>query len=183
MEAVLGAKDTVAATYTAYFDDWAQDNAALPGAGAVVILKPASINAANGWVEGDGAGTAGIPGALATTPPPGVASASETSATNAESPTNSATDNLDLNLTDYTTAGVTGTVNAVRALVRHGEDIATTSKSGAVLIVSNPTQASEDTFTYGADAGAHSGEAGNWKTALGTVQSRSEERRVGKECR
>ena len=170
MPPYFGAADTVAATYTAYYDDITVDDAAYPGAGAVLMLLPASINAANGWVEGDGAGTAGIVGALSTRPPPGLASANETSATNAESPTNSATDNLDLNLTDYTTAGVSGTVNAVQALVRHGEDITTTSKSGAVLIVSNPTQASENTFTFGADAGAHGGEPGNWKTALGTVQ-------------
>jgi hypothetical protein len=168
-----GATDTVAATYTAYFDDISFDGAAYPGAGSVVLLRATSLNAAGGWVEGDGAGTAGMAGAVSTRPPAGVASASETSATNIESPTNSATDNCDMNMTTYTAAGVASgdTINALLAFVRHGEDIATSTKTGALKIVSNPDSGTETTFTYGDDVGAHGAEVGNWRTTGGVTES------------
>lgn len=165
---IFGAFDTTAATYTAYFDDIVRDTAAFPGAGAVVLLRPTSLSAAGSWVEGDGAGTTGMAAAVATQPPPGVASASETAATNIESPANSATDNCDMNMTTYSSAGiVTGdTIQAVYGFVRHGEDIATGTKAGAVQIVSNPAGPTETVFTYGDDAGAHGAEVNNWRTSL-----------------
>lgn len=171
-----GVNATRPATYTAYFDDVAADNAALPGPGSVVMLLPTSLNAAGGWVEGDGAGTANMAAAVATRPPPGVASASETNATNIESSTNAATDDCDMNMTTYTAAGIASgdIINAVQALIRHGEDIATNTKAGGMLIVSNPTQGSEDTgWNFGDDAGAHGAEAtpGLWKTKFGTIQN------------
>jgi hypothetical protein len=169
----FGATGTTAATYTAYFDDISRDDAALPGAGAVLLLKPTTLNNANGWVEGDGAGTAGMAAAVATCPPPGVASADETAATNIESATNSATDDCDMNMTTYAAAGIgaSDTINAVQGFVRHGEDIATTSKNGAHIIVSNPTQVGENTWNYG--DGAHGAESGTnvWATAAGTIQT------------
>ena len=174
---MFGANDTVAATYTAYVDDIAGKSGVQAdvwvGAGQAVLLRPTSLSAAGGWVEGDGAGTAGMAAAVATRPPPGLASANETSATNIESPTNSATDNCDMNMTTYSAAGVgaSDTINAVQAVIRHGEDIAVGTKGGASLIVSNPTQSPEDTFNYGNDGGAHGAEPGFWYTAIGTAQT------------
>jgi hypothetical protein len=171
----FGATDGVAATYTAYIDDMAlyPDGTAAGNPGKAVMLLPTSLSAANGWVEGDGAGTAGMAAAVATRPPPGVASASETAATNIESPTNSATDNCDMNMTTYTAAGIEAldTINAIQAVVRHGEDIATNTKAGAVTILSNPAQAGENTFNYGNDGGAHGAEVGLWRTTTGTIQT------------
>ena len=169
----IGANDTVADAYTAYYDDIAGDDSSFPGDGNVVMLLPTSLNAAGSWVEGDGSGTANMSAAVATRPPPGVASANETNATNIESPANSASDNCDMNMTTYTAAGVgaSDTVNAAKSVIRHGEDINTGTKSGAVLIVSNPTQSGEDTFTFGNDAGAHGAETGNWITKFGTTQN------------
>lgn len=161
------------ATYTINFDDMVADSSAYIGSGKVVLLVPTSLNAAGGWVEGDGAGTAGMAAAVATRPPPGVASASETSATNIESPTNSATDNCDMNMTTYAAAGIGpfDTVRAVQSIVRHGEDIATGTKAGAHTIVSNPAQSGEDTWNFGNDLGAHAAEAGLWRSDFGTVQT------------
>lgn len=165
--------NTTAATYTAYVDDavWAGAADAPIGAGGSIVLLPSSISAAGGWVEGDGAGTAGIVGAISTKPPPGVASASETSATNMESATNSATDNIDLTMQSYTTGGIgaSDTVNAVTAIVRHGEDIATGTKGGSVQITSNPAEGAETSFNYGGDGGAHAGEVGVWVTGQSTL--------------
>lgn len=172
-DAVFGAADTVADTYTAYYDDLVSDGlTALSGQWRVTLLIPTSLNAANGWVEGDGAGTANMAAAVATRPPPGLASANETNATNIESATNSASDNCDMNMTTYAAAGLYAgdVVNAVRGLVRHGEDIATNTKAGAVTIVSNPAQSGEDAFNFGDDAGAHGAEVGNWKTKRATIQ-------------
>lgn len=176
----FGATDTVAATYTAYFDDIANyaSDTGKTHPGRVVLLKPTSVNAAGGWVEGDGAGTAGMAAAVATTPPPGLASASETSATNIESPTNSATDNCDMNMTTYAAAGVGpyDTINGVRGFVRHGEDIATATKNGALFHVSNPADpGGEVTFVFGGDIGAHGSDAGGgagWSTTFySTIQT------------
>ncbi len=166
----LGADDTVAATYTAYFDDVVIDNAANPGPGNVAVLRPTSLNAAGGWKDGNGT-SAPAATTVATRPPPGVASAAETLGTNIKSATNSATDNCDMNMTTYVAAGVSGTVNAVQSVIREGEDIATGTKAGAALVVSNPTQASEDTWNYGNDAGAHAAEVNLWISARGTVLS------------
>lgn len=179
MQPIFGAyNDTVADTYTAYFDDISADDSALPGAGSVIMLLPTSLNAAGGWVEGDGAGTTNMAAAVATRPPPGLASASETNATNIENAVSSATDNCDMNMTTYTAAGIGASdiINSVRGIVRHGEDIATNTKAGAVRVVSNPDTGTESTFNFGDDGGAHGSDAagagGVWKT-MGTVVANS----------
>lgn len=168
--AQFGPNDTVADTYTVYFDDFARDDAVSPGSFGIALLVPTSLNAAGGWVEGDGAGTAGMAAAVATRPPPGVVTASETSATNIESPTNG-TDNCDMNMTTYLAAGVglTDTINAVIWLIRHGEDAATGTKTGSGSLISNPAQGGSTAFTYGNDAGVHGAEPGLWKTAQGPI--------------
>lgn len=174
MSSMFGNNDTVADTYTVYFDDFCIDDAGFPGPGYSVLLRPTSLNAAGGWVEGDGAGTAGMAAAVATRPPPGLASASETSATNIESPTNSATDNCDMNMTSYTAAGIPAQdeIVAVRAFVRHGEDIATSTKAGAIQLISNPAGSEESGWNFGADGGAHGSDATSaslWVNKVGTI--------------
>lgn len=166
MGSSIGPQDAVADTYTVYYDDLVGDGAEWPGPGVVALLKPTSVNARGGWVRGAGATTTNLEVPISTVPPPGLASANETDNTNVESPTNSATDNLDMNMTTYTAAGVTGVVKGVLGFVRHGEDIATSTKSGALQLLSNPADVSETAFTYGQDNGAHgadgSGAAVNW---------------------
>lgn len=169
----FGANDTVAATYTAYFDDFVIDNTGFPGDSSVVLLRPISDNNRGSWTGGSG-GTTNLFDAVDNLPAGGVATASQSNTTNIESAANSASDNCDLNCTDYTTAGVTGTITAIMASCRHAEDISTNTKSGALTIVSNPAQSGEDSFTFGGDAGAantDSGSASTWFTTVGTVQS------------
>jgi hypothetical protein len=174
----VGSADTVAATYTAYFDDMAADSAALPGAGAVVMLLPVSDNSRGAWTCGAGQ-TTSLFDAVNNRPPAGLASGAETNTSNIVSITNSATDNCDLNLGAFTTAVASGggglgagdTVNAVVAVVRNGEQIATGTKAGALKIVSNPTQSGEDAFNFGNDVGAQGAETGNWFTSFGTIQN------------
>lgn len=159
----FGALDTVADTYTAYFDDLRRDSAAYPGPGQCLLLLPVSDNNRGGWTAGNG-GTANVYLGVVNRPPVGVASASETNTSNIESATNSATDNCDLNCQSYASAGIAAidTINAVTGYCAHGEDIATGTKAGAVTIVSNPAQAVETGFTFGDDINAHGAFLGSW---------------------
>lgn len=168
----LGCDDTVAATYTAFYADFASDDATYPGDGAVVLSLPISDNNRGAWTAGAGA-TTSLFDAVNNLPPVGVAAASETNASQIKSATNSATDNCDLNMQSYTTAGVPGgaTVQAVQAVVAHGEEILTGTKAGAVTIVSNPAQSGEDAFTFGDDAGAEGTYPTLWGAVHGTIQS------------
>lgn len=175
MKAWLGASDTVATTYSLRIDDLSVDDAEFPGEGKVVMLRPTSLNAGGSWREGDGSGTANMSAAVSTKPPPG--NSVETASTNIESAASSTTDNCDMNMTTYLAAGITAgdTVKGTQAVVRHGEDIVTGTKGGAVKIVSNPAQSGENTFNYGNDAGAHGVDndpsSNVWYTTYGTVQT------------
>lgn len=168
---LLGANDSVADTYTAYFDDLSRDSAGFPGSGKLVLLAPTSLSAGGSWTNGAGSTpvtTAGV----ATYPPPGLASASETNTSNIESATNSATDNCDFNCTTYAAAGIVAadTITAVAPVARTGEDIATGTKLFGLLIVSNPATG-EEQFNVGSDFGAHGSDqaAGSlWCTNYGT---------------
>lgn len=168
----LGCSDSVAATYTAYFDDCCQDDATWPGDGAVVLSLPISDNARGGWTGG-ASGTTNLFDAVNNTPPIGKAAASETNLTQTKNAVSSATDNCDFNMQSYTTAGVPSgaTVNAVQAVVAHGEEISTGTKAGALKIVSNPAQSVEDTFNFGSDLGAEGTYPTNWDAIVGTAQS------------
>lgn len=166
----FGSTDTVADTFTAYYDDICYNTTQFPGPGKVELLLPASDNTINGWTGGNG-GTTSVFDGCNNTPPAGVASANETDLTNIESGANSATDNCDLNAETYAAKGINSydTVNGVHTIIRHGEDIATGTKAGAVSVLSNPNQGGETTFNYGNDSGAHGIEVGNWETAFGAA--------------
>jgi hypothetical protein len=162
---------TIATLGTFYADDVAINVStgpapnSWPGEGKEVLLSPISDNARNGWTGGAG-GTTNLFDAVNNHPPTGVAVASETNTSQIKSLTNSATDNYDANMTNYLTAGLTttDTVTLVQAVCSHAEGIATGTKNGALLIVSNPVQSVEDAFVYGDDLGA----AGTWPTSWGS---------------
>ena len=152
--ASLGATDSVAATYTAYFSDFTAHDA-IPGTDdyRVVISLPISDNNRGAWTGGVG-GTTNLFDAVNNLPP--IGTAAETDLTQIESATNSATDDCDLNFQSYTTKGIVAadTIHLAKILAIHGEDISTGTKTGATKLVSNPTAGAEDTFTYGGDSGA-----------------------------
>jgi len=130
------------------------------------MLLPTSVNAAGSWTKADGTTTTNLETSVDNVPPAGVASANEAANPGASirSAANSATDNCDLNMATYTSAGVSGTINGVMGVVRNGEDIATGTKTGGIQIISNPTSAGESSITFGNDLGAHGAEAGLWYT-------------------
>lgn len=164
---------TEADTYTAYIDDVAGDDADWVGDSQIVLLRPTSDNASGGWTGGAG-GTTNLWDAVDNLPAVGKATANQTNTTNIENAVSSTTDNCDFNLTTYTTAGVPSgsTILSVQAHCRHGEDVATGTKTGALQIVSNPAQSGEDAFTFGNDAGAAVDEySTTWKNTLGTMQA------------
>ena len=170
----IGTSGTVADTYTAYVDDISIDSGAWVGPGNNVMLLPTALSSAGNWTEGDGAGTAGMAAAVATRPPPGVDSASETSATNIESAYNGRTD-CDMTMTTYSAAGIgaSDTINAIQSLVRHGGDISTTSKDMSAEIVSNPAYTDGIGFTAGNNLGAHGNDpsSGFWITYLQVISN------------
>ena len=140
-----------------------------PGQGKIVLLKPISDNAVGtGWVDGDGAGT--LFGSVDNTPPVGAATPAD--GTQIKNLTSTTTANYDANMTTYSGGGLgpTDTISLVQAVINHAEAIATGTKAGAVLIVSNPAQAVEDTFNYGDDGGAMGAFAANWSTQWGSAQ-------------
>lgn len=170
---VLGPNgDTVAATYTVRWSDISLDDSVFPGAGKVYTLRPISDNARNGWTAGAG-GTTNLWDAIDNSPPVGLTAASQTNTSQVKSATNSATDNYDINLATYTTAGITSgdTIVSMVARVVHGEEINTGTKSGAIKIQSNPAGAAEATFTYGSDIGAVGTYPSNWRGACTTAET------------
>jgi len=146
--------DTVADTYTVYFDDIAFDNAALPGDGKVVLLRPISDNAGGtGWTLGTGTALGGNGfNAVDNLPPVGVvdlgAGSDAWQIRNAASAANS---NMDFNMTSYATAGIQvgDVVKAVRPMVVTAAPVTTSSKQGTVGVVSNPTIANIALNTVG----------------------------------
>lgn len=141
-----------------------------PGEGKIVVLRPTSDNARGGWTAGAGA-TASLFAALNSTPT-GKAVASETNTSQIKSVLNSATDNYDANMTSYTAAGIgsTDTITLVVAACNHAEGTTTGTKLGALKIVSNPAQSTEDGFTYGSDGTAAGAFPTNWVTTQGSTQ-------------
>lgn len=173
MGTIIGCLDSLSGTYTAYVDDFAQDNANFPGPGAGLLSLPVSDNARGGWTAGAG-GTTNLFDAVNNKPPVGVAAASATNTSQIKSATNSATDNCDLNMQSYTTIGIPAgsTINGVVLVVATGEEIATGLKNGAIKIVSNPAQSVEDsTLVFGGDAGAQGTYPTLWNVYTGSAQS------------
>jgi hypothetical protein len=154
-------------TYAAYFDDYAVDDSDWVGDSKLALLTPVSDNSRTNWVAGVG-GTTNL--YLAVQPPPGgVVSASETNTTNIESASNTGTANYIANLATYASAGITAadTIQNVQAVILHGEDVATGTKTGSVELTSNPV-AGPTAFTFGNDSGGHGiydSSTSLWKTA------------------
>jgi len=165
----LGFSGTEASAVDAYFDDCIRDDAGFLAASKVDTALPISDNTRTNVTAGAG-GTTNLWDAVNNTPPAGVASASETDTTNIEYPA-SLTESYIANLETYTTLGIGAgdTVLAVQGTIRHGEDIATGTKNGTYVGITNPTQTDNSAFTFGADGGAHGAEVGLWVTKSGTL--------------
>lgn len=136
----LGTNDTVADTYTAYYDDWTMDDAPWPGDSKVVLLQPVSDNSVGSGWQKPGGGTTNLYTSVDNTPPVGIADT--TSAANAENQIRnaSANSNYVANMTTYTNAGIgaSDTVNAVMAVAITGAPSATGAKTGSLQITANP---------------------------------------------
>lgn len=150
-------------------DDQGADQNTLPGAGKVVLLKPVSHSAIGNWVgpQTTGDDTTNLEQNVDNTPPLGVAhsDADANAGFYAFNITNAATQNFDLNVTDYTTAGITGsdTIKLCQALGRMSVNTATGTNTGAVAGVSNP--AITATTAFNLETGAIAGtEPTGWKS-------------------
>lgn len=113
-----------------------------------------SDNAIMGWLRGD-AGNTNLWDAVDNVPPSG--NSTETATTNIYNVTSSTVENYDVDLQDYTAAGVpTGaTITVIQNYVRHGEHAATGTETGGLQLMDNPGEPSEKSFTFGFDLGAH----------------------------
>lgn len=133
------------------------------------LLIPTAGNSANSWVNGGG-GTGNISGAVDNIPPIGAAASTDgTKIKNAASG-----GNLDYTATlqSYSAAGIPAgsIINAVQAICNDGEEVATSTKAGAIWCASNPAQsAGTGTFDFGNDVGALATFPTNWKTHFGVV--------------
>jgi len=172
------------ASFVAYFDDIALNDStgtsqnSFPGEGKIVLLKPVSLNANGGsWTDDNSASTsAALTDAIDNSPPNGIANT--TSGGGNHMVRNSAANtNLDMNLTDYATAGLVSgdVVNVLIPQCVVGAPVVTGAKTGAFGILSNPTIA-QRTFTGGASAAANywrGAAAGtypsNWGWEVGTT--------------
>lgn len=145
-------------------DDVGTDQISYPGEGKVVLLLPISDNQVGDWRGGAG-GSSDLWEAINNTPPVGTATETDTSQIESDSTDSAAdgpTETYKANLTTYTSAGLIAgdVINAMYAVVCHGEDSATGTKNGSVQIISNPAEASPTTFVFGRDTGA----LGTWPT-------------------
>lgn len=146
-----------------------------PGEGNVLLLIPTADAQVGSWTGGAG-GTTNLFAAIDNKPPTGTAS--ETDSTQIEngdtSPDNS-TDEYRITMQSYSTSGVPGgsTVNVAQTVTVHGEDVSTGTKTGSVLLASNPTQSAADTFTFGDDVGALGTFPATWKVKNGAGQDAS----------
>lgn len=153
----LGTEDTVADTYTAFFDDLVRDDAAYPGDSKVVLLIPTADTSNTNWRKGAGTTTGtDFYEAVNNLPPGGVASASETDVTNIESASSTGTAQYTATMSTYASKGIAAgdTIVAIQQIVDHGEDIATGTKTGTFELTANPV-VSATAFTFGDDGGAH----------------------------
>lgn len=159
----IGFRLTEASAAEIYIDDLIIDDTGFLASSKVIDLLPISDNGAvTGWACGDGTTTTNLWEAVNNQPPAGVASASETATTNIES-LSSVGGTYTANLQSYTTGGVgaSDTIIGVQTIIRHGEDIATGTKTGTGGDRTNPTDTGL-AFNFGGDAGAHAAEVGLW---------------------
>lgn len=166
-----GADRTIYIDDVAINSDFGSTQNSWPGDGNIVYLDPVSDNGITGsWTAGAGA-TTSLFDAVDGDPPAGVAAASATNTSQIKNTnTGDATGNYTANLKSYTTAGLgaTDTVTLVQAVMQVGTSAAATV-AGAMHVVSNPAQASEDSKTMGSGAAIGS-YASNWHSVWGTPQ-------------
>lgn len=172
---LIGAADTVADTYTAYFDHFSADSStASPiGFGWVLLSLPISDNArAAKWTAGT-SGTTNLFDAVDNLPPTGKVSPQTTTSAITHAGGGAGNEDYDANMTTYATLGIgaADTINAIQAIMIHGEDIATGTKTLTFAVKSNPAGSFETNFSAGADAGAVGTFPTNWTTTRGTVIS------------
>lgn len=166
----LGAVDTVADTYTAYFDDLLTDSANTAiGLARIVCLRPTADSQIGSWTGGVG-GTSNLFDAIDNHPPVGTASETDTTQIETVDATgDNSTDEYRASLQSYTAAGVSGTVVNIQPIIVHGEDAALNSKTGSFGLFSNPASGAAGTWTFGDDLGALGTYPSNWATKRGTV--------------
>jgi len=144
---VFGAKDTVADTYTAYFDDIGYDDSSLPGAGRVALLVPVSDSARDTLWTGGAGGTTNLWNAVNNIPP--IGTSSETDLTQIEHAGGAAgtTDKYNANMGKpggaggYLEAGIGlySKINGVQPIICSGEDASAGDKLLNFINLSNPT--------------------------------------------
>jgi len=166
----IGCSASEASAIDIYFDDIIADGAGFIAPSNVDIAFPISDSTRTAVTAGAG-GTTNLWDAVNNTPPAGVASASETNTSNIKFPA-SVSGTYAANLETYTTLGIgaSDTFLGVQSVFRHGEDIATGTKTCNLPTVTNPTFNDAGTFTFGNDAGAHAAEVGLWVTVLSTFR-------------
>ena len=168
---LVGANDTAADTYTMFVYDYVCDDTAFPGLGGVTFLFPISDNArAAKWTAGT-SGTTNLWDAVDNNPPTGKVSPQTTTSAITHAGGGAGNEDYDANMTVYTSAGIgaSDTIAAMQAVVAHGEDIATGTKTLTFAIKSNPAGSFETAFNAGGDVGAVGAYATNWTITRGTI--------------
>jgi hypothetical protein len=155
-----------------------------PGDGKIVLLVPTSDNAAGSWRAGSAASAAAngaLYDAINNKPPVGTATPDAVTACISNAVSGATTPNGDFNMTTYSAAGIASgdTINCLAMIIAHGEDVATSAKTGTFKIFSNPDSGTADTVgdsntsqfgpTAGGAVAAYASASGNWVTQLGTV--------------
>jgi len=178
LAASCGSTDTVADTYTAYFDDLTLDGAAFPGPGKVVLLKPTADSAVGtGWTLGTGTAISSNGfGSVDNTPPVGVtnleAGSDPKQIRNAASAANS---NYDATMTTYTAVGIgaSDTINSIDPFVLTAAPVVTSAKQGTVGVASNPAITNIALSVDGAfwEGNAEGTYSTGWKLSHGTLTS------------
>lgn len=152
----FGANDTIADTYTAYFDDFAMSDSGYIGAGQSRLLVPISDNARDTlWTGGIG-GTSNLYLAVSKSPPSGTASETDTTQIEHAGGAAGTTDRYDANMTAYSSVGITSVsqINAVMPFVWVGEDSATGDKLLSFNIKTNPATTNTGSFNVAGTSGA-----------------------------
>lgn len=155
-------------------DEQGSANNTWPGDGKIILMMPTSDSQRGSWTGGAG-GTTNLWEALNNVPPIGTASETDlTQIESADSSGDNATDEYRGNCGSYTAAGIgaSDTVNFVRAICHHGEDVGTNTKTGSFGFQSNPS-AAYSAFTYGGDVGALGTWSTNWDFATSSVDAPS----------
>lgn len=172
---VSGDTTTTSLSATVYLDDLAinDDSGASqnswPGNGNVLLLVPTADAQRGSWTGGAG-GTTNLWDAVNNKPPTGTASETDsTQIESADSSGNNSTDEYRATMQTYTAAGASGSLVVGQTLLWHGEDAATGTKTGSVLVASNPTQGAADTFTFGDNVGALGTFPTNWRFKYGAA--------------